>query len=108
MRTVFLSATIALFGAACVSSSPRYPEDRRDRQAQTFDAYTTNGDFVRVQQDARSGDLVIVDPPQLSGDTVAMISRDSAQGMPLVAIQTYSGHRDNRDRDDRSRDDHHR
>ncbi len=104
MKTTSLLAAIVLLASACYSSTPRYadraPVDRREQMAQSFDAYTTDGQFVRVQPDARTGQLVITDPANLSGDTVAMVNRDGGQGYPLVAIESYRGWRPE-DRDER-------
>jgi len=88
MRTAILTAVVALLGTACYSTPDRYyTRDDRNRAA-VFEAQTTSGDFVRVQQDPRDGDLVIVDPIQLRGQRVAMVNRDTGRGVALVTIDT--------------------
>lgn len=89
MRTAILTAAIALFGVACYSSVPSDRYYRRGDVApaatpMAFDAYTTNGDYVRVQR-ARDGDLIVVEPDSMRGEHVALISEDGANGSPLVS-----------------------
>jgi len=130
MRTLFLATAVAILGTACASSEPRERYGRRydDRRDQVFDAYTTDGAYVRVQQDPRSGDLMIVEPAALNGQHALMVNQDPGNGMPLVEIaagpqyrryQGSGGDRgeprdrgdqrgdDRRDDHDRSHDDHH-
>ncbi|MCA1829018.1 MAG: hypothetical protein ABR567_06515 [Myxococcales bacterium] len=83
-----LAAAIALLGTACYSeSAPNRYYVARDRAAVApaeFDAYTTSGDFVRVAQDRRTGDLIIVSPSELHGARVAIVSDNGGNGAPLV------------------------
>jgi hypothetical protein len=110
----FLIALVVL-GTACVTSAPRDRYDGRydDRQSvQVFDATTTDGMFVRVQQDRRSGDMLIVEPASMSGQHAVMVNPNGGSGMPLVAIggPTYQRRDDSARHDDygRARDDVHR
>src|SRR5438552_8107980 len=90
MRIAPLIAALGLFGAACASSAPDRAVIVRAEPgtAATFEAYTTDGDFVRVMQDQRTGDMIIIDPPTLNGEHVAFISAHGAMGGgPLVALR---------------------
>jgi hypothetical protein len=109
MRSLFVAIGIALLGTACASSEPRGQYDGRsgDQRAQVFDAYLTDGSFVRVEQDRRSGDMTIVEPRSMTGEPVVMVNPDAGGGIPLVAVRspTYD-RREDRDRgDDRRRGD---
>ena len=89
MRTAMLAAAVALMGTACYQESvpDRYYARDRDRAVlpENFDAYTTNGSFVRVHRDQRTGDLLIVAPEELHGQRVALVSATGGQGgAPLV------------------------
>ncbi len=96
MRTGILVAVIAVFGVACYSSAPSDRYYRRGDNVPVaatpngFDAYTTNGDYVRIQQE-RDGDLVIVEPESMRGEHVAVISNDGANGAPLVTTDVTNG-----------------
>ncbi len=88
MRIVMLATVVALLGA-CYSEGPsgryyrRGDNDADDVSApanQAFDAYTTNGDFVRVAQDARNGQLYIVEPGSMRGERVTLISQNGGNG----------------------------
>lgn len=108
MRSLFFAVGVALLGTACVSSEPRDQYDRRygDQRVEAFDAYLTDGSFVRVQQDRRSGEMTIVEPRSMTGEQVVMVNPNGGGGLPLVAVRspTYD-HREDRDRgDDRRRD----
>jgi len=120
MRTAFLLVAASILGTACVRESRPYDRDRYDStRPRAFEAYTTDGDSVLVEQDPRTGDLFIVQPEQLRGERVAIVNRDD-RGRTLVTrdVQTrrYEGsggdaeHNDEHHRDDdrRNRDDDHR
>ena len=59
---------------ACAHEGRPYDRDRYDSTRQrTFEAYTTDGDSVLVEQDPRTGDLLIVQrPPEDVGRRVNM------------------------------------
>ena len=91
MRIASLIAALGLIGAAC---APTYTPERavyvraEPGTSAAFDAYTTDGDFVRVIQDQRTGDMIIVDPPTLNGEHVAVVSAHGAMGgAPLVTLR---------------------
>lgn len=87
MRIAPLIVALGLLGAACASS---------DRQAMvnaqpgaTFEATMIDGDSVRVMQDAKTGDLYIVDPASRSGEKVAIVSaHGGVGGGPLVTLSS--------------------
>jgi len=106
MRSFCIGVAVAVVATACVTSGPSDRYDRRygDRQqTQVFDATLTDGSFVRVEQDQRSGDMVILEPLSVSGQHVVMVNPNGNAGMPLVAIAGPNYQR--RDRDARDRDD---
>src|SRR5205085_1533548 len=80
MRAFLLIAT--LFGAACYTAAP-YQYGTHDR-VREFDAQTTGGDYVRVAEDLRTGDVTIIDPASRRGEHVVMV--DSRASTPLVAV----------------------
>jgi hypothetical protein len=111
MRTALLLATLSLLGTACFHES--YDRDRYDR-AQAFEAYTTGGDSVLVEPDARTGNLYIVQPERLRGERVALVDRDNG-GRALVTrdvqMRRRYGNADPNDQyrgEDDRHDDHHR
>jgi hypothetical protein len=80
----------AIFATALVLATACYRDTRSEqdsrpygRQAQTFDAQTTEGDYVTVEQDSRTGNMVIVQPPQWRGQQVAVVSNDG-RGQVIV------------------------
>jgi hypothetical protein len=77
-------ATALLLATACYRDT-RSEQDSRPygRQAQTFDAQTTEGDYVTVEKDSRTGTMVIVQPPQWRGQQVAVVSNDG-RGQVIV------------------------
>jgi hypothetical protein len=79
MRTAVLVAASILVTACYREARPGYDA----RQSQVFEAYTTDGQYVTVQQDPRTGDLFIVQPEQLRGERVAIVNRND-QGRVLV------------------------
>lgn len=108
--------------AASIVSTACFPENRSYRrdtaQPQVFEAYTTDGDSVMVEQDPQNGNLYIVQPVQLRGEAVALVNRDS-DGRMLVTRevqrrQRYQGsggdaeRRDEHRRHDEGRGDDHR
>jgi hypothetical protein len=115
MRTALLLIVASILGTACF---PETRSDRRDRydttQPQAFEAYTTDGNYVTVQQDPRTDDLFIVQPEELRGERVAIVNRND-RGQVLVTrdVQTRrrqegSGGDEQRRGDDHRRDDDHR
>ena len=80
MRTALLLATLSLMGTACFHES--YDRGRYDR-AQAFEAYTTDGESVLVETDARTGNLYIVQPEQLRGERVVLVDQNNG-GRALV------------------------
>ena len=111
MRTALLLATLSFLGTACAHES--YDRDRYDR-AHAFEAYTTDGESVLVEEDARTGNLYIVQPEQLRGERVALVDRDNG-GRALVTRDVrmhprYGNAEPNeqyRRQDDRHDDNHH-
>ncbi|TMA11630.1 MAG: hypothetical protein E6J84_13650 [Deltaproteobacteria bacterium] len=84
MRTALLLIAASILGMACAHEGRPYDRDRYDSTRQrTFEAYTTDGDSVLVEQDPRTGDLLIVQPEQLRGERVAIVNRDD-RGRTLV------------------------
>lgn len=113
MRTALLLTIASILGTACF---PETRSDRRDRydtaQPQAFEAYTTDGNYVTVQQDPRTGDLFIVQPEQLRGERVAIVN-DQGQVLVTRDVQTRrrqegSGGDEQRRGDDHRRNDDHR
>ena len=81
MRIAMLAAAVALLGTACYTeSAPKRYYVVEDRTPSEFDAYTVNGDFVRVARDRRTGDLIIVSPSELHGARVALVSDNGGFG----------------------------
>ena len=82
MRIGMLAAAVALLGAGCYTESApsRYYVARDREHPAEFDASTTNGDFVRVRQEQRDGDLIIVSPSELRGERVALVSTHGGYG----------------------------
>jgi len=120
MRTALLLVAASILGTACVRESRPYDRDRYDStRPRAFEAYTTDGDSVLVEQDPRTADLFIVQPEQLRGERVAIVNRDD-RGRTLVTrdvrTRRYEGsagdaeHDDehHRDEDRRDRDGDHR
>jgi hypothetical protein len=117
MRTALLLIAASIVGTACFHESRPYDRDRYDStRLQRFEAYTTDGESVLVEQDPRTGDLYIVQPEALRGQPVAIINRDD-RGRTLVTRDVqrrrYEGsggaERDRHDEDRRDhRDDDHR
>ncbi|HZR09612.1 MAG TPA: hypothetical protein VFA79_13605 [Myxococcales bacterium] len=112
MRSFCIGVAIAVVATACVTSGPsdrdRYDRRYGDRQqTQVFDATLPDGSFVRVEQDQRSGDMVILEPLSVSGQHVVMVNPNGNAGMPLVAFaeRNYQRRDDRRDHDARGRDD---
>ena len=92
MRIAMLAAA-ALLGAACYSSETPYRRAETTTTTTTttakapavFDAYTTDGDAVRVQTDARTGEMFIVSPLNMRGVRVGMVDPRAGQyGTALV------------------------
>ncbi len=96
MRTALLAAVVAILGTACYSepTGRYYRNENRvaTQQVAPFDAYTTNGDFVRVGQE-RDGDLVILEPASMRGMHVAMVQQDAGNGAALVTTDVRRGYR---------------
>jgi hypothetical protein len=117
MRTALLLIAASVVGTACFHESRPYDRDRYDStRLQRFEAYTTDGESVLVEQDPRTGDLYIIQPEALRGQPVAIISRDD-RGRTLVTRDVQrrryegsaGGERDRHDEDRRDhRDDDHR
>lgn len=118
MRTSLLLIAASIVGTACFHENRPYDRNRYDStRLQRFEAYTTDGESVLVEQDPRTGDLYIVQPEALRGQPVAIINRDD-RGQTLVRrdVQRHryegsggEGERDRRDEDRRDhRDDDHR
>jgi len=118
MRTALLLVTTSIVSSACFRESRPYDRDRYEAtQLQRFEAYTTDGESVLVEQDPRTGDLYIIQPDALRGQPVAIVNRDD-RGRTLVTRDVqrrrYEGsggdrERDRRDEDRRDqRDDDHR
>ena len=87
MRIAMMAAAVALMGTACYrdTAPDRYYVARDRAMPDEFDAYTVNGDFVRVHRDRRDGDLLIVSPSELHGARVALVSEHGGYGgAPLV------------------------
>ena len=85
MRIAMLAAAVALLGTACYTEpAPGRYYVVSDRHPDEFDAYTVNGDFVRVARDRGTGDLIIVSPSELHGARVALVSERGANGTALV------------------------
>jgi hypothetical protein len=109
MRFLSIAIGVLWLGTACASGERREPYEGRRyeaQQTQSFDAYTTDGSWVRVQQDRRTGELFITDPPGMSGERVVMINPSAASGSPLVEVRPDGDRRG--DRDDRRREADHR
>ncbi len=110
MRTALLLVAASFLGTACFHESRSYHRDRYEApQGQSFEAYTTDGDQVVVEQDPRSGYLYIVQPEQLRGQRVAIVDRDE-QGRALVTRDVqmhrrYGAERGDGHHDDDRRDD---
>ena len=96
MRTALLAAAVAFLGMACYSESTGRYYRNSDRtvaqRIEPFDAYTTNGDFVRVAQE-RDGDLVILEPASMRGMHVAVVTQDNGNGTALVTTDVRHGYR---------------
>jgi hypothetical protein len=118
MRTALLLVATSIALTACFRESRPYDRDRYDAtRLQRFEAYTTDGESVLVEQDPRTGDLYIVQPEILRGQPVAIVNRDD-RGRTLVTRDVQrrryegsggDGERDRRDEDRRDhRDDDHR
>jgi hypothetical protein len=109
MRTALLFIVAPLVLAGCSHESRPYDDRTRAevRGPQRFEAVTTDGEAVLVEQDARTGGLYIVGPGPLHGQPVAIVNPDD-HGRVLVT-------RDARDRrfegsagdNGTHRDDHH-
>jgi hypothetical protein len=114
MRIPVVLIAASILGTACAHES-RYDRDRYGAaRPQAFEAYTTDGESVLVDQDPRTGELYIVQPEQFRGERVALVNRD-AGGRALVTREVsrrrYEGSAgDVRREDDRRdhRDDDHR
>jgi hypothetical protein len=108
MRTALLLVVSSILGTACF---PETRSDRRDRydaaQPQAFEAYTTDGNYVTVQQDPRTGDLFIVQPEQLRGERVAIVNRND-RGQVLVTRDVQTRRRQGSGGDEQHRADDHR
>ena len=84
MRIALLLIVTSILGTACFHETRSYERDRYDStRSQRFEAYTTDGESVMVEQDPRTGDLYIVQPEQLRGERVALVNRDD-RGRTLV------------------------
>lgn len=112
MRTALLLIAASIAGTACFHESRPYDRDRYDSaRLQRFEAYTTDGESVLVEQDPRTGDLYIVQPAALRGEPVAIVNRDD-RGQTLVTRDVqrrrYEGSAGDakRDRHDENRRDH--
>ena len=92
-------ATALVLATACFRDT-RSEQDARPygQQAQTFDAQTTEGDYVTVEQDSRTGNLIIVQPPQWRGQQVAVVSNDG-RGQMIVTRDVGSRRRYNEGND---------
>ena len=77
--TTSLVLTTACFRESRPSERDRYEATRSQR----FEAYTTDGESVLVEQDPRTGGLYIVGPGALRGQPVAIVNRDD-HGRVLV------------------------
>lgn len=94
-------------GTACSHETHSYRRDRYEAvQPQAFEAYTTDGDSVLVQQDPRNGYLYIVQPEQLQGERVAIVDRNEG-GRPLVTRDVQMRGRYGVNRGDAERNDGH-
>jgi signal peptidase I len=92
MRKLFIVLAVAALGTACFPETRSYPPAGYENRAQVFEAYTTDGDSVMVQQDPRDGDLVIVAPDSMRGERVAMVNPDN-NGRALVTRDVRYTHR---------------
>ena len=86
MRAFLVAVVFALASSACYTSAPEpvYAHRVGDRWSQPVEAYMTDGHAVTVQEDARTGDLVITDPYELRGHIVAMVNNDPTR--PIVKL----------------------
>jgi hypothetical protein len=112
MRTALLLIAASIVGTACFHESRPYDRNRYDStRLQRFEAYTTDGESVLVEQDPRTGDLYIVQPEALRGQPVTIVNRDD-RGRTLVTRDVErrrhegSGGDGQRDRHDEDRRDH--
>jgi hypothetical protein len=108
MRTALLLIPASILGTACVHEGRPYDRDRYDStRPQAFEAYTTDGESVLVEQDPRTGDLFIVQPEPLRGERVAIVNRDD-RGRTLVTRDVQARRHEGSAGDAEHDDEHHR
>jgi hypothetical protein len=118
MRIALLLVAASIVGSACAHESRPYDRDRYESvRSQRFEAYTTDGESVLVEQDRRTGEYFIVQPESLRGEPVALVNRDDrgralvTRDVPRRRLEGSGGDvdRDGRDQDRHDhRDDDHR
>ena len=97
MRAFLVVAAAALLGSACYRSAEpvrRTNAVSGDRWAEARDAYLTDGTTAVVGRDARSGELVIIEPYELRGRPVAVVNEDAEGHRTMVQLLDRSGWRD--------------
>src|SRR5437763_1069746 len=78
MRTALLLIAASIVGTACFHESRPYDRDRYDSaRLQRFEAYTTDGESVLVEEAPRTG--VILDGLKPSSGTVASLRRPNSR-----------------------------
>jgi hypothetical protein len=106
MRTAVVLIATSLVFTACYRESRPYDRNRYEATGpQRFEAYTTDGETVLVEQDPRTGDLYIVGPGARHGEPVAIVNRDD-HGRMLVTRDVKGRRYEGSGGDGRHDDDH--